>query len=76
MLNVTDTSEYFKALQPPYLGTDDGYHPLPRYGDGSEIEIDHLDQAAAIVRETHVLVDWKQGDVLVLDVSCERAVHF
>lgn len=61
--------EYFNAIEPPYLGTDDGYHPLPRYGDGSVINIDHLEQAAEIVRQTHVLVAWQQGDVLVLDVS-------
>lgn len=56
-------------MEPPYLGTDGGYHPLPLYGDGSPIDVKHLEQAADIVHDTHVLVKWKQGDVLVLDVS-------
>lgn len=61
--------EHHDALLPPYLGRDGAYHPVPKYGDGSAIEIEGLDRAAAIVKETHVLVEWQDGDVLVLDVG-------
>lgn len=62
-------TEFFQAIEPPFLGTDGGYHPIPRYGDGSVINIEQLEQAAEIVRQTQVVLAWQQGDVLVLDVS-------
>jgi hypothetical protein len=60
---------YHDALKPPYLGRDGSYHPVPLYGDGSPIDLRHLEQAARIVDETRSLVKWENGDVLVLDVS-------
>jgi hypothetical protein len=65
---------YHHALEPPHLGRDGAYHPAPTYGDGSPIELRHLEEAAKIVDETRSLVKWKDGDVLVLDVSVGSSV--
>jgi len=63
------TPGFHNALSPPHLGADGAYHPVPLYGDGSSIDLEDLDKAANIVRETRVLIKWEDGDVLVLDVS-------
>jgi len=60
---------FHNALSPPHLGTDGAYHPVPLYGDGSPINLEHLDKAANIVNETRSLIKWEDGDVLILDVS-------
>jgi hypothetical protein len=61
---------YHYVLSPPHLGVDGACHPLSPYGDGSSINLDHLDKTAKTVQETWFLVKWENGDVLILDVSC------
>lgn len=60
-------AQKWAALDPPFLGSDNAYHHLPTYGDGSVIPHRHLQLCADLIRETRVLVDWRVGDVLILD---------
>lgn len=62
-------SRHHGATQPPYLGDDGGYHPLPTYGDGEVIETEYLELALSIAEDLQVDVEWKEGDVVLLDVS-------
>lgn len=69
LLSAYGRTKFYKALQPPFLGSDGGYHPLPLYGDGSAISVESLERADKIVEETRVLLKWQQGDVVLFDVS-------
>ncbi|TNY19312.1 hypothetical protein DMC30DRAFT_12110 [Rhodotorula diobovata] len=60
-------AQKWAALDPPFLGSDNAYHHLPTYGDGSAIPHRYLQLCADLIRETRVLVDWRVGDVLILD---------
>lgn len=69
--NVTSAygrSKYHGATAPPYLGDDGSYHPLPTYGDGSPIENKYLDLALSLAESSQVLVNWQEGDIVLLDV--------
>ncbi|GAM42489.1 hypothetical protein TCE0_044r16517 [Talaromyces pinophilus] len=68
--NVTSAygrSKYHGATEPPYLGDDGSYHPLPTYGDGSPIENKYLDLALSLAESSQVLVNWQEGDIVLLD---------
>lgn len=69
LLSAYGRSKHHKALEPPFLGDDGGYHPLPLFGDGSAIETTSLERADRIVEETRILLKWQQGDVVLFDVS-------
>lgn len=56
-----------KALDPPYLGLDGGYHLPTTYGDGSEIPREYLERLLEISDDIGFLVPWKGGDVAVID---------
>ncbi|GJN94445.1 hypothetical protein Rhopal_007525-T1 [Rhodotorula paludigena] len=60
-------AQRWNALEPPYIGTDGAYHHLPTYGDGSAIPHAYLQRTADLIKETRVLIDWQQGDTLILD---------
>ncbi|GAA5900967.1 hypothetical protein JCM8208_007577 [Rhodotorula glutinis] len=60
-------AQKWEALEPPFLGTDGAFHHLPTYGDGSAIPHEYLQLCADLINETRVLIDWRVGDVLVLD---------
>ncbi|KAI0973182.1 hypothetical protein F4678DRAFT_40667 [Xylaria arbuscula] len=60
-------SRHHGATEPPYLGDDGSYHPPPEYGDGTPIGKEYLDLALSIAEESQVLVDWHQGDMVLLD---------
>ncbi|KUI61243.1 hypothetical protein VP1G_08419 [Cytospora mali] len=60
-------SKHHGATRPPYRGDDGSYHPPPLYGDGTIIESHYLDLALAIAESSQVLVEWEQGDVVLLD---------
>ncbi|KAJ4532159.1 hypothetical protein HRR80_001796 [Exophiala dermatitidis] len=62
-------SRHHGATQPPFLGDDGGYHPLPTYGDGSPINTEDLELALSIAEGMQVDVEWEVGDVVLLDVS-------
>jgi hypothetical protein len=64
-------SKYYKATEPPYLGSDGSYHPIPEYGDGTPIETKYLDLALSIAEASQVLLTWQAGDVVLLDVSAK-----
>ncbi|KAH7024775.1 uncharacterized protein B0I36DRAFT_251075 [Microdochium trichocladiopsis] len=55
------------ATEPPHLGDDGSYHPPPEYGDGSPIEKKYLDLALLLAEQAQVVVDWEQGDIVLLD---------
>ncbi|KAL2395083.1 hypothetical protein ABEF95_001799 [Exophiala dermatitidis] len=60
-------SRHHGATQPPFLGDDGGYHPLPTYGDGSPINTEDLELALSIAEGMQVDVEWEVGDVVLLD---------
>lgn len=62
-------SRHHGATQPPYLGDDGSYHPLPTYGDGAPIETEYLELALSIAEGMQVDVEWESGDIVLLDVS-------
>lgn len=62
-------SRHHGATRPPYRGDDGSYHPPPLYGDGTVIESDYLDLALSIAESSQVLVEWQQGDMVLIDVS-------
>jgi hypothetical protein len=62
-------SRHHGATQPPYLGNDGGYHPLPLYGNGEAIETEYLELALNIAESLQVDVDWQKGDIVIIDVS-------
>lgn len=64
-------SKYHGATEPPFLGDDGGYHPLPTFGDGSQIPTEHLDLALEIAESSQVLIEWQPGDVVLLDVNAD-----
>ena len=65
-------SRHHGATEPPYFGDDGSYHPPPEYGDGTPIEREYLELALSIAEASQVLVKWKVGDVVLLDVSLSR----
>ncbi|TVY81454.1 Clavaminate synthase-like protein [Lachnellula suecica] len=60
-------SRHHGATEPPYLGDDGSYHPLPTYGDGTVIPTRYLELALEIAEASQVLVKWEKGDVVLLD---------
>ncbi|KAF2814020.1 Clavaminate synthase-like protein [Mytilinidion resinicola] len=60
-------SKHYRATEPPYLGSDGSYHPIPEYGDGTPIETKYLDLALAIAEDSQVLLTWQPGDVVLID---------
>ncbi|KAF2115382.1 hypothetical protein BDV96DRAFT_687324 [Lophiotrema nucula] len=60
-------SRHHGATQPPYLGDDGSYHPLPEYGDGTRIETEYLELALSIAEGMQVDIEWQAGDVVLLD---------
>lgn len=66
-------AQKWAALEPPFLGTDGAFHHLPTYGDGSAIPHRYLQLCADLIQETRVLIDWRVGDVLVLDNHLVRS---
>jgi len=69
-------AEFHHALEPPFLGDDGGFHPLPLYGDGTTIDPADIEFADQIVNETRVLVPWQQGDMVILDVRILRMLMY
>lgn len=67
LISAYGRSKHHGALEAPYLGDDGGFHPLPTFGDGETIPVDWLETADRIVHETRILLQWKQGDVVVFD---------
>ncbi|KAK7736648.1 hypothetical protein SLS53_006854 [Cytospora paraplurivora] len=65
-------SKHHGATKPPYRGDDGSYHPPPLYGDGTVIESDYLNLALAIAESSQVLIKWKQGDVVLLDMPIQH----
>lgn len=63
-------SKHHGATKFPYRGDDGSYHPPPLYGDGTVIESHYLNLALSIAEASQVLVEWQQGDVILLDVGC------
>ena len=64
---------HYSGLKPDVLKAisdivpkDDFYHNC-YYGDGSEIEIEYLDEIRKTVNEQRVLFPWQKGDLLMLD---------
>lgn len=60
-------SRHHGATEPPFLGDDGSYHPLPTYGDGSAIATADLELALGIAEDMQVDVVWQQGDIVLLD---------
>tara|TARA_R110002003_G_scaffold2702_3_gene24561 strand:+ start:2790 stop:3221 length:432 start_codon:yes stop_codon:yes gene_type:complete len=60
-------SQHHGATQPPFLGDDGSYHPLPTYGDGEPIETADLELALNMAEEMQVDVQWQRGDLVLLD---------
>lgn len=60
-------SRHHGATQPPFLGDDGGYHPLPTYGDGEAIDTADLELALDLAEATQVDLHWQKGDVVLLD---------
>jgi alpha-ketoglutarate-dependent taurine dioxygenase len=60
-------SRHHGSTQPPFLGDDGSYHPLPTYGDGEPIEPADLELALNIAEEMQVDVQWQKGDLVLLD---------
>ncbi|TVY91995.1 Clavaminate synthase-like protein [Lachnellula willkommii] len=60
-------SKHHGATEPPFLGDDGGYHPLPTYGDGSPIPTKYLELALSIAETSQVLIKWTPGDLILLD---------
>lgn len=76
--NVTSAygrSKHHGATEPPYLGDDGSYHPLPTYGDGTTIENKYLDLALSLAESSQVLVNWQEGDIVLLDVCCPHSLQ-
>ncbi|KAF9019646.1 Clavaminate synthase-like protein [Hymenopellis radicata] len=67
LISAYGRSKHHKALEPPFLGDDGGYHPLPTHGDGGVIPVEWMEIADRIVHETRALVKWDKGDVVVFD---------
>ncbi|KAF8912284.1 hypothetical protein CPB85DRAFT_1508865, partial [Mucidula mucida] len=67
LISAYGRSKHHKALEPPFLGDDGGYHPLPAYGDGGAIPVEWMEIADRIVHETRALVKWEKGDVVFFD---------
>ncbi|GJN91803.1 hypothetical protein Rhopal_004826-T1 [Rhodotorula paludigena] len=67
LISAYARAKHHGALEPPYLGDDGGYHPIPYYGDGTTIDVADLEIANQIIEETKADVKWQQGDVLILD---------
>ncbi|KAF4123121.1 Taurine catabolism dioxygenase TauD, TfdA family [Geosmithia morbida] len=68
--NITSAwgrSVHHGATEPPFRGDDGSYHPPPLYGNGEEIERQHLDLALEIAESSQVLVKWEKGDLVLLD---------
>lgn len=63
-------SKHHGATKFPYRGDDGSYPPPPLYGDGTVIESHYLNLALSIAEASQVLVEWQQGDVILLDVGC------
>lgn len=57
----------YNALEPPHFGSDNAYHYLPTYGDGSAIPTHYLEKLIEVINDARILVKWQVGDVLVLD---------
>ncbi|UPX16441.1 uncharacterized protein EKO05_0006840 [Ascochyta rabiei] len=60
-------SRHHGATEPPFLGDDGAYHPLPTYGDGSPIATTDLELALNLAEEMQVDIEWQEGDVVLLD---------
>ncbi|KAH8661684.1 hypothetical protein BGZ60DRAFT_413717 [Tricladium varicosporioides] len=67
LTSVYGRSRHHDATEPPYLGDDGSYHPLPTYGDGTRIPTKYLELALLIAEESQVLVKWEEGDIVLLD---------
>lgn len=72
MTSAWGRSRHHGATEPPFLGDDGAYHPLPEYGDGEPIEIEYLNLALSVAESLQVDIHWQQGDIILIDVSYTR----
>ncbi|KAF4464220.1 taurine catabolism dioxygenase [Fusarium albosuccineum] len=60
-------SRHHGATRPPFRGDDGSYHPPPEFGDGTPMDVEDLDLLLKLAQEGAVDVEWKQGDLVLLD---------
>ncbi|KAL4938457.1 hypothetical protein BDV06DRAFT_231878 [Aspergillus oleicola] len=60
-------SRYHGATREPFRGDDGSYHPPPQFGIGTEMKVEDLDLLLDVAEEGAVHLEWKQGDLVILD---------
>ncbi|KAK3902931.1 hypothetical protein C8A05DRAFT_43755 [Staphylotrichum tortipilum] len=56
-----------ETLLPPHLTSEGIFFPPCFYGDGSLIPPEYLESAVEFINETRSMVEWKKGDVILID---------